>query len=722
MTDRSAVNVEVRESGVAFLTLDAPGRTHNVLDEAILTAFSDAVVATSERVGVRAIVVISGKKTGFCAGADVNRIAGVHEREEGVRLATFGQAVYAKLERCRVPVVAAVAGPCLGGGLEMVLACTGILVSDEPRTELGLPEVLLGIVPGFGGTQRLSRRIGVIDALEMILTGKRVRAKAARRSGLVDDVVCPFKLAAEAERYALELADGGAPRNARARRGFKRWISRIGIVRRFVLEQARKRTLAKTRGLYPAPLRAIELVDRAFDLDRTLGYRGEAEAIGELLARPEAHALVGLFLQMEEAKKNAGDARGLHAGDRVGVIGGGVMGAGIARQALARGAQVRLVDVDPNSLRAGMERIAKAFLDDAKRGRRGAVETRNALDRASLSTTLDGFEGCRLLIEAIVERLDAKRALFARLAAVAPRDAILCTNTSSLAVGEVAGDSLPAGAVIGLHFFNPVDRMPLVEVVAPDHADAGRVREAIAIARDLGKTPIVVKDRPGFLVNRLLAPYLAEALLLLEEGLAPESIDEPMLDLGFAMGPLAVLDTVGLDVATAAASSLEKFLGDRIGKPAIGRILAADGKLGEKSGGGIRIRERKKRVAAPWLDGALERARAERGIVREAIPIEAARDRMFWILLNEAAFALEEGVVASAAELDCAMVLGAGFPAVLGGPIAELRRRGSGAATERLEDLRSRFGVRFSAAPSLREGTFPGGPESSGDRPAPAPP
>lgn len=722
MSDGAPVRCEVRESGVAIVTLDSPGRTHNVLDEPFLAALSEVVTAASERLGVKAIVLASGKKSGFCAGADVHRIAGVHEREEGIRLATMGQSVYARLERCRVPVVAAVAGSCLGGGLEMVLACTGIVISDEPRTELGLPEVMLGIVPGFGGTQRLSRRIGVIDSLDMILTGKRVRAKAAKRLGLVDDVVCPFKLIGEAERYALDLASGLPPRNARARGGWKRWISRVGFARRFVLEQARKRTLEKTRGLYPAPLRAIELVARAFELDRTLGYRGEAEAIGDLLARPESHALVSLYLQMEEAKKSAGDARGLAAGDRIGVIGGGVMGSGIARQALARGAHVRLVDVDAKSLGAGLERIAKAFAADARRGKRGATETRRAIDRLSPSTTLDGFEDCRLVIEAIVERLDVKRTLFAKLSGAAPRDAMLCTNTSSLSVGEVAGDALPRGAVLGLHFFNPVDRMPLVEVVAPEGAAPERVREAVAIARDLGKTPIVVRDRPGFLVNRLLAPYLAEALLLLEEGLAPDSIDEPMLDLGFAMGPLAVLDTVGLDVATAAAASLEAFLGDRIGKPAVGRLLAAAGHLGEKSNGGIRVRRGRKRVAAPWLDEILARARAERGVVRESLTAEIARDRMFWILINEAAIALGDGVVASASDLDCAMVLGAGFPAVLSGPIAHLRRSGAATARERLEDLQRRFGVRFSPAPSLRDGTIFGGPESAADPPAPAPP
>ncbi len=720
-----AVRIERRDSGVAILWLDVPDKPVNVLSEAVLTELADSLDAAIARPGTRAIVLRSAKSTGFCAGADVNRIAECTDREEGIRLATMGQSIYARIERSTIPVVAAVHGPCLGGGLEMALACDGIVVTDEPRTELGLPEVLLGIVPGFGGTQRLPRRIGVIAALDMILTGKRVRAKAAKRSGLADDVVCPFKIDGEAERYALELADGKPARNARARGGWKSLVSRVGILRRFVIAQARKQTLAKTRGLYPAPLRALDLVDRAFALDRSDGYRREAEAIGELLVLDETHRLVDLFLAMEQAKKAGGDARGLVAGDRVAVVGGGVMGSGIARQALSRGAFVRLIDVDPKGLAAGLERIAAAFAEDSRRGRRGAKESERAVDRLSGATRIDGIEGARCVIEAVVERLDVKRQVFARLRAASDPTSppLFATNTSSLPVAEIGGDGFAPGEVVGLHFFNPVERMPLVEVVAPKGVVPQRLHEAIAIARDLGKTPIVVADAPGFLVNRVLAPYLSEALLLLEEGIAPDTIDDLMLDLGFAMGPLSVLDTVGLEVATAAAKSLEGYLGDRIGRPVVGRLLAEGGKLGRKTNGGIRrAGGGGKRVAAPWLDEMLDRARRERGIVRDPPTIEDARDRMFLIQLNEAAFALVEGVVASARDLDCAMVLGAGFPALRGGPIAEIRRRGAAEVARRLGDLTSRFGVRFQAAPALREGRVPSERAAEGNAPEPPAP
>lgn len=714
----SAVGVEVDSSGVGILTLDVPNRPLNVLDEGVLLELANAVADMSERPGVQAIVLRSGKTMGFCAGADVNAISAVHDAAEATRLSTLGQSVAARIERTQRPVVAAVHGACLGGGLEMVLGCHGVIAADTPQTELGLPEVLLGIVPGFGGTQRLPRRVGVVTALEMILTGKKLRAKQALRAGLVDDVVCPFKLDLEARNYALELAHGRPPRNAKARGGMKSFLSRFGPSRRFMLTQARKQTLRKTRGLYPAPALAIDLIGRAFDLDRTEAFRAEAQAIGTLLARPEAHRLVDLFLAMEEAKRSAEDAKGLRAGDRVVVIGSGVMGAGIGRQAIGRGAHVRMIDTQLASLAAGAGRIVSALKDDERRKRRAARETDRAIDRLSTSQTLSGLEGARCVIEAVVERLDVKQQLFTDLAARCDSETLFLTNTSSLRVGEIAATLPTKRSLVGLHFFNPVDRMPLVEVVAPEGAEDTHVKQAIAIARDLGKTPIVTRDAPGFLVNRLLAPYLSEALLLLEEGLAPDTIDDMMLDLGFAMGPLAVVDTVGLDVAMAAAGSLEAFLGERLGRPRIGRILVEAGKLGNKTQGGIRIRIGKEFRAASWLDEMLDRARRERGIVRQSVAANDARERMMCVLLNEAVHALDERVVRSTRDLDCAMVLGAGFPPLRGGPISEIQSRGLRQLVSTLDDLKARFGVRFEAAPRLRRGVESGDPELTARAPA----
>jgi 3-hydroxyacyl-CoA dehydrogenase/enoyl-CoA hydratase/3-hydroxybutyryl-CoA epimerase len=697
--------------GVAELVLDVPGRAVNVLTEDVLRELRERLAHLEELPAARTIVLRSGKEAGFCAGADVTRIAMVRDEATARALAEFGQETCNRLERCRKPVIAAVHGACVGGGLELVLACRRILASEEPRTQLGLPEVLLGIIPGFGGTQRLPRRVGLTRALDLILTGRRLRAKQALRAGLVDDVVCPYVLRDEARRVALALADGAAvPRRGRRPGLLDRIASSLKLLRRFVLARAKSAVKDRTRGLYPAPFEAIESIGRAYDTNRTAAYAEEAAAVGRLLARDESHALVDLFLATEEAKKLAGAAPGLRSGDLVAVIGGGVMGAGIARAALRKGAAVRLCEVSPDALRRGLAAVAEPLRRDERRGRLPRAERLRMIDRLSGTSRLDGLRAAALVVEAVVEREDVKADVFAKLAARVNPDALLCSNTSSLSVTAI-GDAIgQPGAVIGMHFFNPVDKMPLVEIVTPRGGARSAIERAAAIARDLGKTPIAVADTPGFLVNRVLGPYLAEALLLLEEGLAPDTIDESMLALGFAMGPLAVLDAVGLDVATAAAAQLEACLGARIGRPEIGKVLVERGKLGDKTRGGIRLKPpRGASRAAPWLDAALDEARRRRGVVANPPPRQDGADRMFFTLLAEAAEALEEQVVGSAREVDLGLVLGAGFPPLRGGPMREIERRGRAVVAARLTDLALRYGSRFEPVPALRDGGNAGG-------------
>ncbi|MFG0320200.1 MAG: enoyl-CoA hydratase-related protein, partial [Planctomycetota bacterium JB042] len=378
MSEPTAVRIEV-DDGVARVVLDVPDASMNVLSVAVLEELDRAVATAAATSGVRAIVLRGGKESGFCAGADVDGIADCRDREEGRRAAAFGQEVFGRIERSNVPVVAAVHGPCLGGGLEMALACRGLIASHEPKTRLGLPEVLLGIVPGFGGTQRLSRRVGVAKALNLILTGRMLSAKRALSAGVVDDIVCPFKLDEEARRYALELAGGGERRNGKRRGGWMRWLDRKPL-RSFVLAKARRDVEGRTRGVFPAPLRAIDLIDRAFEPDRIGGYRAEAEAVGELLELDVTHHLVDLFRRREALRKAAGDTEGVGAGDVALVVGAGVMGAAIARAFLKKRVEVRLVDVSSESLRKGVEGIAQASARDVRRGRIGRHEAARALD------------------------------------------------------------------------------------------------------------------------------------------------------------------------------------------------------------------------------------------------------------------------------------------------------------------------------------------------------
>ncbi len=706
MSDRSTttdVTRTVLESGVATVYLDVPGRKMNVLDVPVLEALTEAVVRAAERSDVRAIVLTSGKESGFCAGADVERIGSCRARDEGTRLATLGQRCYARIERLNVPVVACVRGPCLGGGLELALATHGLIASDEPSTRLGLPEVRLGIVPGFGGTQRLPRRIGIVRALDLILSGRLVKAKSAFRMGLADDVACPFAVLDEARRYARELADGKPRRNEKRRTGWKWWLAHRAPARAFILRKARDSVMARTRGVYPAPLMAIDLVGLAFGTDRAAGYEAEAAAVGELLVRDETHHLIELFLRMEELKKSAGDVPGIANGDRVGVVGAGVMGADIAHLLIQKGATVRLFDVDVEALRRGVARIAGDVERAVRRGRLSRNEADRSLDRLEPALAIGGLSTARAAIEAVVERTEVKEVVFRELERALAGDALLLTNTSSLPISDLARSVERPERLVGLHFFNPVALMPLVEVVVGAASAADAVVRTVAFARDLGKVPVRVKDSPGFLVNRILAPYLSEALQLLEDGVEPKAIDDSMRRLGFPMGPLRVLDTVGLDVAGHVAESLRAFLGARLGDPRVGRLLVEAGHLGEKSGGGIYVRKRTKALAAPWLAETLDRARAERAAGVRTVSLQDVEDRLLFAFLAESARAHEERIVESSRDLDAAMVLGSGFPAQLGGPLREIDRRGAATICSRLDELAVLHGPRFGVGDDLRE-------------------
>ncbi len=695
----NAARVEV-EGPLAIVTFDVPEREVNVFTEATLASLVDTIVAASDRPGVRALVVRSAKKANFCAGADVESIATVTVQAEGQRLARFGQQCFQRIERLSKPVVAAVHGACVGGGLEFALACHGLIVSHDPKTKLGLPETQLGIVPGFGGTQRLPRRVGVPSALDMILTGRLVKARSAERMGLVDDCVCPFKLEQEAKRYALELADGKPRRNAKRRGGFVRALGSIGFVRRFMLSRARASVLERTAGVYPAPLRALALVDLAFHSDRDAAFVAEATAVGDLLAGEVAHRLVELFLMMERLKRRGAAGRGLRAGDAVGVIGAGVMGSGIAKAFLDRGARVRLIDVTAEALGRGVRSLRERYDKDVARRRSTPQEARRTLDRLETDTAIRGLTEARVVVEAAAEKLEVKRDVFGNLERACAPSTLLASNTSSLALERIGESLTQRERVVGLHFFNPVDRMPLVEVVCPPTTTEATIVEACAIVRDLGKVPVCVRDQPGFAVNRVLAPYLAEALLLVEEGVALDAIDDSMRRLGFPMGPIRVLDTVGLDVATAAADALKQKLGPRLADARIGRELVAMGHLGDKSRGGFRVRRGKGQTTAPWLAEARARAKC---VSRTPVPsADEIRDRLWFALLCEAAFALEDGIVDEPAAFDAAMVLGAGFPAALGGPARVIESLGREVVITRLEALHQKFAPRFPISAWLR--------------------
>ena len=715
MVETSNFHLAVGGNRLATLTFDAPERKVNVFSRTALLELERLFAELAGRSDIGCLVLLSGKETSFIAGADLDEIARVTDLVEAEAGARVGQRLFAAWEALPFPTVAAIRGICLGGGTEISLASTFRVASDRPDTRIGLPEVRLGILPAWGGSVRLPRRIGVTAALDMILTGKTVSGRSALKSGLVDALLPEARFFDLLRDFALARLDRGAgkPRKeaggeAHGGGGWKGLLlEKNPLGRKIVFDQARKKTLEQTKGHYPAPLRALEVVRIGVEDGPRAGFDAEARAVAELATGRVSKNLVHVFRLTEESKKDpglpGGEARPVRA---VAVLGAGTMGGGIAQLvAQEAGAPVRLKDVDAGALARGMEHAAGLFDRLVKKRRLTRAEERRRL--ALIQPTLDysGFGRADLVVEAIVEKLPVKQAVFAEVAAVVPETTILASNTSSLPIGAI-GEKVPRRErVVGMHFFNPVHRMPLIEVIAAETTGAAAVNTVFAFARRLGKTPVLVKDTPGFLVNRLLMVYSAEALWLLDEGHSIEDVDRAMVEWGMPMGPLALTDEVGIDVAGHVARFLQESFPDRLSLPAWLEKAAAPDRLGAKTGRGFYRydgRERKDPDPAVYeLLGLSPRVQSpDPGLLA---------DRMVLPMVNEAARCLEEKVVASAGELDLALIFGTGFPPFRGGLCRFADQQGLGSIVATLERLAGTVGARFTPSDALRATAEAGG-------------
>ncbi|MCM2269537.1 MAG: 3-hydroxyacyl-CoA dehydrogenase NAD-binding domain-containing protein [Thermoanaerobaculia bacterium] len=699
-----AFRLEVGNDGVATLTFDLPERKANIFRREVLAELDELVARLAARTDIRMLVLRSAKPDIFIAGADVDEIAGVTDPEVAAEGSRYGHRLFAAWEALPFPTVAGIRGTCLGGGTELSLASTWIVASDRPDLRIGLPEVQLGIVPGWGGCVRLPRRVGLVAALELIVQAKSVAGRRALALGLADAVLPDAGFDARLLDWAR--ARLGARRRRRRPNGLDWLLERNALGRRLVVAQAKRQALTKTRGHYPAPLRAIEVIAAGVARGAAAGFRAEARAIGELAVSPVAKSLIHVFRLIERGKRDGDDAPAAEL-RRPAVVGAGVMGGAIAALLAERaGLPVRLKDVRPEALSTALAHAAAQFRKRVERRRMTPAEGRARL--ALLQPTLadDGLAGCDLVIEAIVENLDVKRRVFGELGRLLPPPAVLATNTSSLSIDAIGETTPGRERVVGMHFFHPVDRMPLVEVVAGPRSDAASVRAVVALSRRLGKTPVVVRDGPGFLVNRLLGFYSAEALWLLDEGHSVETIDRAMVDWGMPMGPLRLADEVGLDVSAKVGHILHDAFGDRLPFPAWLDRLPAGGRLGVKSGQGIyRYAGRRERGVDPavYAEAGLpapERRRGDRGEIALRLTLP---------MVNEAARCLDEGIVDAPETLDLAMIFGTGFPPFRGGLCRWADGLGLGVAVERLERLAATVGERHRPSDALRRFASAGG-------------
>lgn len=702
ISNTGAWRLEAPEDGIAFLVFDLPGEKVNKLSRAVLEDLDRVLdeIAADER--IRALVVAGGKEeTGtFIAGADIAEIRAITDRDEACALARSGQAILGKLSTMAAVTIAAIHGNCLGGGAEFALACDFRIATDHEKTRLALPEVQLGILPGFGGTQRLPRLIGLAAAMGVILTGKPLTARKALKLGIVDKVVYAADLRDSSIAFAARALAGKGkayrPRS-RSRKGslLLRLLEKTWPGRSFMRRRALKDILRKTGNHYPAPRKALDAMVEGYGMPLEKGLALEAELVGELASSETCKNLIDIFLSSESAKrgnpekkKPRGAARAAEKGELVGLLGAGVMGGGLAALVSRKGYRVRMKDINREAIAAGYRRIDEIFRARVARRRMKKIEVLNLHARISSATDYVGFGSAGIVLEAIVEDMEIKKKVLREAEGEMGRHVVFASNTSALSIDDLQNAAKCPGRVVGLHFFNPVERMPLVEVIRGSRTTEAALVAAETLARSLGKIPVRCEDGPGFLVNRVLGAYLNEAVRLLEEGYSPLAIDRAVRAFGMPMGPFELIDEVGHDVASKVARILHVGLGERARPPQLLSRLGEDpAVLGRKTGRGFYLhkgkgRGRKLRLNRKLLAGVSDLPKGFR-----APAVNLWLRRLIYPLINEAALALDEKIVATASDVDLAMVFGTGFAPFRGGPLRYADSLGAGTVVDGLNNF-----------------------------------
>jgi len=700
-----ALTWALADGGVAVVTFDLQGEPVNKISSTVKRDMLATFEALERDAAVAAVAFFSGKPDNFIAGADIEEFVRLASAAEAERLSADGQELLERVARFPKPVAVGIHGACLGGGLEFALACRYRVASDHPKTQLGLPEVQLGILPGAGGCQRLPRLIGARAALDMILAGKVEPAQKAFRLGIVDELVHPAILKDVTVAAARRMAGGWRPRRKRqGGGGFVGWLlDGNPLGRRLVFRAARKQVLAKTGGNYPAPLAALEAVEHGLKHGMPEGLKREAQLFGQLAVTDVSRKLVQIFFATTALKKDFGIANPPPPLEvkRLGVVGAGFMGSGIAGTAVAQAAvDVRLKDADLSRVAKGLA-AAREILDDRlKRRRISRYEHARLVALLSGGDDYAGFGRADLVIEAVFEDLAVKRQVLKEVEG-ATRDTappVFASNTSTIPITSIAEGANRPERVIGMHFFSPVVRMPLLEVIPAARTAPEAISTAVAFGRRMGKTAIVVRDSPGFWINRILTPYMNEAGQLLAEGVAIEEIDRLMVEFGFPVGPITLLDEVGMDVAEKVAGVMHAAFGERFApSPAFAGMVKA-GRLGRKAGRGFyKYGGGKKGDVDPSVYELI--GTQPNGGPRPAEVIQ----RLVVVMLNEAARGVGEGIVRTPRDGDIGAIFGFGFPPFRGGPLRHADDLGAARLVGELERLAERYGPRFAPCDVLRD-------------------
>jgi 3-hydroxyacyl-CoA dehydrogenase/enoyl-CoA hydratase/3-hydroxybutyryl-CoA epimerase len=655
---------------IAVVEFDLVGEKVNKFSTPVMMRLKD-VIEELRKSSYKAVIFKSMKPKIFIAGADIEEIKGMNTHDQFNAAVKAGQEIMNMVEDLPMPTIAAVNGACMGGGCEFIMSCDYRIASDDSSTKIGLPEIQLGILPGFGGTQRMPRIMGLQAALDIVLAGKAINSKKALKTGLVDKVVHPNLLDEQAIKWAKEIIAGGGQKR---RKKFQPQglVNKIleGPAKGVVFKKAREGVMKATKGHYPAPLKALDVIQKTYGMsDRDAGMRIERDGFCDLGVTPESKNLIHVYYLTEMVKKQTG-VSGVNVKPKevkgLGILGAGTMGGGIAYVAADKGIQVRMKDLSPDALAKGLKHASDLWMKLVKRKSIDKYQFQQKIDAVSVTTDYSGFKNLDVVVEAIVEDMGIKQKVIGECAGQMRPDAIIATNTSSLSVTEMAKGHPRPEFFAGMHFFNPVNKMPLVEVIRGEKTSDETIATIFELTKKMGKMPVVVKDGPGFLVNRLLLPYMAEAAWLMQEGMSIEVVDKAYVkDFGMPMGPFELMDEVGLDVCIKVLKIFKKAFGERIEMAPCMEALEKSGRLGRKNGKGFYTYQAdgKRGDVDQTVYGAL-------GLGAATNPLQPKEciERGVFAMVNECSLALiEDHIVELPHEVDLGMIMGTGFPPFRGG-------------------------------------------------------